>query len=146
LCFKFAPNHFAQIMKKTHIFGIVVIAICVTIIMSTAGDASTYVSFKEAKELATGGEDKMIHVVGQLPKDISGDIYGIQPSDDKLSFSFVMVDENQEEQRVFYNEPMPADFTRSEQVVVIGSYHNEVFVADQILMKCPSKYEEKEIS
>jgi cytochrome c-type biogenesis protein CcmE len=57
-----------------------------------------------------------------------------------------MVDENQEEQRVFYNEPMPADFVRSEQVVVIGSYHNEVFVADQILMKCPSKYEETEIS
>ena len=133
-------------MKKTHIFGIVIIAVCVMIIMSTAGDASTYVSFKEAKALATGGDDKMIHVVGQLPKDEQGNIYGIQPSADKLSFSFVMVDENQEEQRVFYNEPMPADFVRSEQVVVIGSYHNDVFVADQILMKCPSKYQEQEIS
>ncbi|MEK6476295.1 cytochrome c maturation protein CcmE [Catalinimonas sp. 4WD22] len=133
-------------MKKTHIFGIVIIALCVMIIMSTAGDASTYVSFKEAKTLATGGEDKKIHVVGQLSKDDQGNIVGIQPSEDKLSFSFVMVDENQQEQRVFYNEPMPADFTRSEQVVVIGSYHNDVFVADQILMKCPSKYQEKEIS
>lgn len=133
-------------MKKTHIFGILIIAVCVMIIMSTAGDASTYVSFKEAKTLATGGEDKKIHVVGQLAKDGQGNIVGIQPSEDKLSFSFMMVDENQQEQRVFYNEPMPADFTRSEQVVVIGSYHNEVFVADQILMKCPSKYQEKEIS
>ncbi|WKN32879.1 cytochrome c maturation protein CcmE [Porifericola rhodea] len=133
-------------MKKTHIFGIIIIAVCVTIIMSTAGDASTYVSFKEAKALAQDGEDKKIHVVGQLYKDHEGNISGIQPSEDKLSFSFMMVDENQEEQRVFYNEPMPADFTRSEQVVVIGSYHNDVFVADQILMKCPSKYQEKEIS
>lgn len=133
-------------MKKTHIFGIIIIAVCVMIIMSTAGDASTYVSFKEAKALASGGEDKMIHVVGQLFKDEQGNIVGIQPSEDKLSFSFMMVDENQQEQRVFYNEPMPADFTRSEQVVVIGAYHNEVFVADQILMKCPSKYQEKEIS
>jgi len=133
-------------MKKTHIFGIIIIAVCVTIIMSTAGDASTYVSFKEAKALAQDGEDKKIHVVGQLYKDREGNISGIQPSEDKLSFSFMMVDENQEEQRVFYNEPMPADFTRSEQVVVIGSYHNDVFVADQILMKCPSKYQEKEIS
>ncbi|MDF9800218.1 cytochrome c-type biogenesis protein CcmE [Catalinimonas alkaloidigena] len=133
-------------MKKTHIFGIIIIAVCVMIIMSTAGDASTYVSFKEAKVLATGGEDKKIHVVGQLAKDEQGNIVGIQPSEDKLSFSFVMVDDNQQEQRVFYNEPMPADFTRSEQVVVIGSYHNDVFVADQILMKCPSKYQEKEIS
>ncbi len=133
-------------MKKTHLFGIVIIAVCVMIIMATAGDASTYVSFKEAKELATGGQDKKIHVVGQLSKDTEGNILGIQPSEDKLSFSFVMVDDNQAEQRVFYNEPMPADFTRSEQVVVIGAYHNEVFVADQILMKCPSKYQEKEIS
>lgn len=133
-------------MKKTHIFGIIIIAICVTIIMSTAGDASTYVSFKEAKVMATGGQDKKIHVVGQLSKDEAGNIVGIQPSEDKLSFSFVMVDDNQQQQRVFYNEPMPADFTRSEQVVVIGSYHNDVFVADQILMKCPSKYQEKEIS
>lgn len=133
-------------MKKTHIFGIVIIAVCVMIIMSTAGDASTYVSFKEAKVMATGGQDKKIHVVGQLSKDQEGNIVGIQPSEDKLSFSFVMVDQNQQEQRVFYNEPMPADFTRSEQVVVIGSYHNDVFVADQILMKCPSKYQEKEIS
>jgi cytochrome c-type biogenesis protein CcmE len=133
-------------MKKTHIFGIIVIAICVTIIMSTAGDASSYVSFKEAKELALDGQDKKIHVVGQLKKSTTGEILGIQASEDKLSFSFVMVDDNQEEQRVFYNEPMPADFVRSEQVVVIGSYYNDVFVADQILMKCPSKYEEKEIS
>lgn len=133
-------------MKKTHIFGIIVIAVCITVIMSTAGDASTYVSFQEAKELATGGDKKMIHVVGQLPKDEQGKIYGIQPSEDKLSFSFVMVDEHQKEQRVFYNEPMPADFTRSEQVVVIGAYHNDVFIADKILMKCPSKYQENEIS
>ncbi|MFP4092091.1 MAG: cytochrome c maturation protein CcmE [Cyclobacteriaceae bacterium] len=133
-------------MKKSHIFGIIVIAICVTIIMSTAGDASSYVSFKEAKELAMDGQDKKIHVVGQLKKSPHGEILGIQASEDKLSFSFVMVDDNQEEQRVFYNEPMPADFVRSEQVVVIGSYHNEVFVADQILMKCPSKYQETEIS
>ncbi|WPP48408.1 cytochrome c maturation protein CcmE domain-containing protein [Catalinimonas niigatensis] len=133
-------------MKKTHIFGIIIIAVCVMIIMSTAGDASTYVSFKEAKVMATGGQDKKIHVVGQLSKDEEGNIVGIQPSEDKLSFSFIMVDDNQQEQRVFYNEPMPADFTRSEQVVVIGSYHNDVFVADQILMKCPSKYQEKEIS
>ena len=30
----------------------------------------------------------------------------------------MMVDENGIEQEVFYNEPMPADFKRSEQVVV----------------------------
>jgi cytochrome c-type biogenesis protein CcmE len=30
-------------------------------------------------------------------------------------------------------------------VVLIGKYKDGVFVASEILMKCPSKYEEKEL-
>lgn len=133
-------------MKKTHIIAIAVIAICIAIVMTTAGDASSYVTFDEAQEMAAGGEDKMIHVVGQLKKDAQGHVVGLNPAPDKLSVSFVMVDQNGEEQRVFYNEPMPADLVRSEQTVVIGSYRGDQFVADQILLKCPSKYQEEEIS
>lgn len=132
-------------MKKSHLFGILIIAACVTIIIATAGDASTYVSFKEAQQMSADSQQKKVHVVGQLKKTVEGEIVGIEPSEDKLSFSFVMVDQNSQEQKVFYKEPMPADFTRSEQVVVIGSYHDNIFVADQILMKCPSKYQEQEV-
>lgn len=132
-------------MKKSHLFGILIIAACITIIIATAGDASTYVSFKEAQQMSNDGQQKKVHVVGQLKKTPEGEIVGVEPSDDKLSFSFVMVDQKHQEQKVFYKEPMPADFTRSEQVVVIGSYHDNIFVADQILMKCPSKYQEQEI-
>lgn len=133
-------------MKKSHLFGILIIAACITIIMTTAGDASTYVSFGEARQMSAGGQAKKVHVVGQLKKTAEGEIIGIEPSPDKLSFSFIMVDHNNQEQKVFYKEPMPADFTRSEQVVVIGSYKNNIFMADQILMKCPSKYQEQEVS
>ena len=132
-------------MKKSHIIGLVVIAICVGIVMVTAGDASSYVTFQEAQEMATSGQDKLIHVVGQLKKDEQGEIVGLNQAPDKLSVSFIMVDQNGEEQQVFYNEPMPTDLVRSEQTVVIGSYHNNKFVADQILLKCPSKYQEEEI-
>lgn len=132
-------------MKKSHIFGIVIIGVAIMIIISTAGDASTYVGFEEAKELADDGDDKKIHVVGQLKKDPSGEIIGLQDSPDKLSFSFVLVDNQNMEQRVLFNEPMPADFLRSEQVVVVGSYYKDTFVASKILMKCPSKYEEETI-
>ena len=58
----------------------------------------------------------------------------------------MLVDNEGVEQEVFYNEPVPADFTRSESVVVIGSYKNDdIFIADKILMKCPSKYQETEV-
>lgn len=132
-------------MKKSYLFGILIIAACVMIIIATAGDASTYVSFGEAREMSAAGHDNKVHVVGHLKKSPAGEIIGIEPSEDKLSFSFLMVDEHNQEQKVYYKEPMPADFTRSEQVVVVGAYHDNIFVADQILMKCPSKYQEQEV-
>lgn len=133
-------------MKKSHLFGIIIIAIAVMIIVATAGDASTYVTFGEAKEMADNGNNQKIHVVGTLKKDEQGHIVGIESGVDKVSFSFVLVDENHIEQKVYYNEPMPADFTKSEQVVIIGSYQKDAFLADKILLKCPSKYQEKEVS
>lgn len=133
-------------MKKSHILIIVVIAAAIGILVSTAGDASTYVGFNEAYEMATAGNKRDIHVVGELTKDASGNIVGIEPGLDKVSFSFVLVDENGKKQRVEYHEPMPQDFTKSEKVVVIGRYEGEVFKASKILLKCPSKYQEQNIS
>ena len=132
-------------MKTTHIIGIIVIAVAIVLIMTTAGDASQYLSFNEAKELASEGSKTQIHVVGQLPKNNAGEIVGIEPSPDMLSFKFQMVDEKGVEQTVYHTNPMPTDFMRSEQVVIIGGYKNEKFIADKILLKCPSKYQEENI-
>jgi cytochrome c-type biogenesis protein CcmE len=133
-------------MKKSYLIAIVVIAAAIAIIVSTAGDASTYVSFDEAFQLASNGNSKSIHVVGELKKDGAGEIIGLEPGEDKVSFSFLMVDDNGKEQKVFYNEPMPPDFTRSEKVVVIGHYQKDLFIADKILLKCPSKYQEEKLN
>ena len=133
-------------MKKTHIIAILVIASAIAIIVSTAGDASSYVSFDQAYQMATVGNTTSIHVVGALKKDQQGKIIGLEKSSDNLSFSFILLDENNKEQKVYYNEPMPPDFTRSEKVVIIGGYRGDVFVADKILLKCPSKYQEKKLN
>ncbi len=133
-------------MKKSHIIASIVIAAAIGIIISTAEDASSYVSFDRAFQLASNGNKTQIHVVGGLKKDVNGNIVGLEKSADKLSFSFILVDESQKEQTVYYNEPMPPDFTRSEKVVVIGAYQNNTFVANKILLKCPSKYQEEKIN
>jgi len=133
-------------MKKTHIIGILVIAAAIAIILSTAGDASTYVSFEQAFQMAAAGNKTNIHVVGELKKDADGKIIGIEPGADRLSFSFVLVDDARREQTVYYHEPMPSDFQRSEKIVVIGSFRGEQFVADKILLKCPSKYQENKLN
>ncbi len=133
-------------MKKSHILIIVVIAAAIGILVSSAGDASTYVGFSEAYAMATAGNKKDIHVVGELTKDEAGNIVGIEQGFDKVSFSFVLIDESGRKQKVEFDEPMPQDFTKSEKVVVIGRYEGEVFKASKILLKCPSKYQEQNIS
>lgn len=130
-------------MKTKYLVSIIVIAIAVVIIMLMAGDASSYVTFKEAKELSTKGFKKSIHVVGELTRSQAGEIIGIEESPDKLSFKFQMVDENGFIQQVYHSNPVPTDFAKSEQVVIIGAYNEENFIAEKILLKCPSKYQEE---
>jgi cytochrome c-type biogenesis protein CcmE len=131
-------------MKRSHIIGIVLIAISIAIIISTTGDASSYVTFKEAYQMAKEGDKDKVHVVGKLKKDDMGKISGMiyEPTVDPNYFSFILEDSLHEEHQVVYLHPKPQDLERSEKVVVVGSVKENVFVADQILMKCPSKYEE----
>lgn len=133
-------------MKTSHIIALVAIAAAIGTIIATAGDASTYVNFGEAYQMASSGNSNTFHVVGELKKDHEGKIIGLEKSPDHLSFSFVLVDDHQKEQKVLYRDPMPPDFLRSEKVVVVGSYHGEEFVATKILLKCPSKYVETKLN
>lgn len=131
-------------MKLAHIFGIVVIAIAIAIIVTTAGDASSYVTFKQASELAQDGDEKMIHVVGKVRKDAQGRIVDMlyNPQIDPNHFEFTLVDNEDRAQKVVYNSPKPQDFDRSEQIVVIGAMQSDHFQCNKILLKCPSKYQD----
>ena len=136
-------------MKRTHLIAIAVIALAIGVIMSTAGDASVYVDFKEAANRTAEGTNTPVHVVGRLKKDALGNIAGMHydPVKDANYFSFTLVDTNHWEQQVVYFNPKPQDFERSEQIVITGRMDNDkkLFVASKILLKCPSKYVEKEI-
>ncbi|WP_025761240.1 cytochrome c maturation protein CcmE domain-containing protein [Dyadobacter tibetensis] len=131
-------------MKKIHIFGLVIIAIAIGIIVTTAGDASTYVDFNKAQKMADNGDNESIHVVGKLKKDAQGNILEMEyrPEVDPNFFTFTLVDNNNQARKVIYKSTKPQDFDKSEQVVIIGRMQQDTFVADKILMKCPSKYEE----
>ena len=132
-------------MKNSSAIAIVFISIVIIIIVSTFGDASTYVTFSKAKDVYESGSMSKFHVVGKLNKNDNNKIEGIRNSPDQLSFTFEMIDEDGYKESVFFGEPMPPDFLLSEQVVVIGGYENNTFIADDILLKCPSKYTEENI-
>lgn len=124
-------------MKKSSIFGIVIIAVLIAMIISIYGDSSTYASFAEAQ--ATESE---LHVVGQLNKDKEL-VYN--PTENANYFSFYMLDEKGNECKVVFNGSKPQDFERSEQIVLTGRMVGQDFHASKILMKCPSKYNDQEI-
>lgn len=135
-------------MKISHIIAIIIIAVAIGVIISTTGDASQYVSYKEAVQIAKeDGDAKEVHVVGTLKKDKNGNIVGMTylPMQDPNYFSFMLVDNNGESFQVIYNKGKKQDIEKSEKVVVVGSVKNNVFVADDILMKCPSKYENQPV-
>ncbi len=136
-------------MKTSHIIGLAAIAIGIGIVVSTAGNASSYVNFEQAFEMAKNGDDSKVHLIGALKKDAEGHPIGVvyNPQIDPNYLEFIMVDENQETHSVVCTNPPASmnDFMRSEQVVVIGNVRGEGFVANEILTKCPSKYEETKL-
>ena len=120
-------------MKKTHIIGIIVIALAIGAILGTVADSSTYASFTTAKN---NPEDEF-HVVGQLNKEKEM-IYN--PEENANLFTFYVIDNEGKECKVLFKGTKPQDFERSEQIVLTGKYKENDFVASKILMKCPSKY------
>lgn len=132
-------------IKPLHLALLLVVAVAIGVVVSTSGDASTYVCFKDAARMAQDGDDDKVHVVGTLQKGAAGEIVGMQydPVKDPNYFVFQLVDEKNETRQVVCYEPKPADFERSEKIVVVGGMHQNQFVADKILMKCPSKYQEE---
>ena len=120
-------------MKKIHLVLIVLIIVAISAIIGTVSDSSTYVGFAEAE----ANPGKEFHVVGMLNKEKGMDY---DPQKDANKFSFYLKDSLGIEKKVIYNGTKPQDFERSERIVIVGKSSGEEFNATQILMKCPSKY------
>jgi cytochrome c-type biogenesis protein CcmE len=120
-------------MKKSHIVAIVIIAAAIAAILSTMADSSTYESFA----VASLNPSKSYHIVGKLNKD-KPQVYN--PQVDADLFSFYLIDNKGEEKQVLLHKAKPQDFDKSEQIVVVGKMKDNQFVAKDVLMKCPSKY------
>lgn len=125
-------------MKKTHIIALLLIAAAAAVLVSVSGDYGTYASFKDVNERPNETHQIVGHLC--LDKDIVYD-----PAKDANYFSFWMKDENGIAKKCVFKGAKPQDFERSEQVILTGKLEGEDFVAHDILLKCPSKYKEKEV-
>ncbi|GAB2981689.1 cytochrome c maturation protein CcmE [Mucilaginibacter puniceus] len=124
-------------MKKSSIFGLVVIAIAIAVIISVYSSSSTYGTFSDAKQT-----ESQLQVVGQLDKQRELEY---DATKDANYFSFYMKDNKGQNCKVVFTGAKPQDFERSEQIVLTGQMRGNEFHASKILMKCPSKYTQDKV-
>lgn len=120
-------------MKRSRIIALVFIVVAIGAIVSTVYNAGTYSSFEEAR-LHPGRE---VHIIGELVREKPIEETLVENT---LVLRFHMRDSFGIESEVTYFGAKPQDFEKSDQVVLIGSYMEEVFIASSLLLKCPSKY------
>lgn len=125
-------------MKPIKIILLVALAIfMVALGLNFSESASIYTDFETAQK-----SGKEVHIVGKWV-DREKAFYDA----DRDIFTFMMQDTLQRTEQVIYRDPKPINFEQAEKVVVIGAYNQEnYFVADKIVMKCPSKYEPTDIT
>lgn len=119
-------------MKPKLLIGVVAIVFFTSLLMYNFGNSiSTYVNFDEAENLSNA------HVVGTWDQTQEHNF-----SRETMRFTFYMTDQDGNTRRVVYSKPKPNNFEQATQLVVIGEMRNGVFHANEMLMKCPSKYNE----
>ncbi len=125
-------------MKKTHIALLVFLVMALAAIIALVYEADTYATFTEAKQ----HPDREFNIIGTLEAS-----YPIEELivDNTLLLSFYMSDSEGTKALVNYFGAKPTDFEKSEQVVLVGSYDDDVFIASSLLLKCPSKYNPDEM-
>ena len=111
--------------------GLVVAAVAIGV-SSFRKTVTPYVGFAEARR-ASG----LVQVNGVL----AGKQYIVRDGDQFLKFR--LRDSHDEVLEVRYKGVIPGNFDQAMSVVAIGSYRGGYFEAEQLLVKCPSKYQTK---
>lgn len=124
-------------MKRSQIFILVAVIAAIGFVISSISDSSTYANFSEA----FSHTNKEYHVVGELA--IENDVL-YEPEINPTLTEFSLRDKEGVVRKVKLYKAKPQDFERSESIVLIGEAKDDgYFHANNILMKCPSKYNEQ---
>lgn len=118
-------------MKAKTIIGVVLLVGFTSLLFLNFGQqVGGYMNFEQAAE--TGSK---AHVVGTWLQDREA---RYDPS--RNVFVFYMQDDAGNVRQVQYPNPKPANFEDAEKLVIEGVGDDQVFQAEHILVKCPSKY------
>ena len=97
---------------------------------SFKSNLTPYVSFEEASR-----SERKVQIAGGLVENSTEYV------DESEELRFTMFEEDGDTMTVLYKGIKPGNFEEAVQIVAVGSYGDGVFHAEQLLVKCPSKYQ-----
>ena len=124
-----------NIPKKSYIVGgVVVVSALIMALYAFKSTLTTYVSVSEAKVARRPVQVAGIVVKGSKRYDLENN---------RLLFS--LREDSGDEMLVEYGGSRPANFDDVTKIVSTGKYDKErqVFLATELLVKCPTKYEQR---
>ncbi len=121
-------------IKPVHIVGIGIILVAIVY---------GFFGFRDGFRSYTQNVDEAIAATRSV--QLAGFLGSTGELDEGGRFTFLLQDENGKMVKVISNDPRPANFEQAISVVAIGSYsaEDQAFMADDLLVKCPSKYQEQ---
>ena len=125
-------------MKIKHIVILIALVASIGVVISLTYDPDTYSDFARAAHYP----EKEFSIIGTLEREKP---FGKDTLDGLICFSFFLKDNKGLVRQVFYKGAEPQDFVKLEQVVITGKMTGEHFIASGMVLKCPSKYNDKKI-
>jgi cytochrome c-type biogenesis protein CcmE len=120
-------------IKPLHIAGLGIILLAV--IYGVFGFQSGFRSYTQSVDEAIASS-RSVQLAGFLGTTGEYDADG--------RFTFMLQDEDGKLIKIVSDDPRPANFEQAISIVAIGRYDQgeQAFLADDLLVKCPSKYQE----
>ena len=123
-------------MKPAYIIAFFVIAVCMGVTLFTlSGSMAQHVTIKQAVERPG---DRV-----QVPGDIIKESITYDARQGHLRFDICDRADRSQRLTVVYPEPKPENFDTANSVEAVGTFKDGAFVADRLLVKCPSKYSDE---
>ena len=117
--------------------GNVIVAAAVIVVGLVLGTVNFFESNVEYADFATAEKTgKKVQVKGEWMKEMESDFDA-----DNAQFTFYMKDDNQKVMKVVLDGAKPNNFELATSVVAKGTISGDHFHANEVLTKCPSKYE-----
>lgn len=110
--------------------GVLIVAFLAYGATSFKSNLTPYVTFEEAQKAP-----RKVQVAGGLVPDSTIFL------EESETLQFGMVEEDGDTMTVLYKGTKPGNFEEAIQIVAIGTYSEGAFHANQLLVKCPSKYQ-----